>query len=371
MTLKKKHLLYSTDVQTDAPMTLISGQEERDLLSEAVLSLVANGGTCLSLGVLYGLEVLSERSTEGGVMIFITDGEYACNPDPDDDYDLNNEEFLAIVEESGVRIITIAFSDNADESLENLALVTNGKTYFIPDGNSHFLYPRHQSANVLPNNSKGQGVEDINDALEGSLTYQPAEPTENLDIVILSETYSNFASSSADDVFGGFVVDVTLGRDVAMEIDYGTSSDVTNVRLFDDAGAALGDFSSTVDEGLMVYRAEFGNLTDGTYQFGLETDGAMSFATVVVTSKAQVDTLPFETRCWINSANEDVNLEEGYLAVFAEVTQEGNPVLHALVEAVIEKEGEEAAIQQELLDDGSDADLTANDGIYSRYKSYY
>ncbi len=30
----------------------------------------------------------------------------------------------------------------------------------------------------------GQGVEDINDALEGSLTYQPSEPTENLDIVV-------------------------------------------------------------------------------------------------------------------------------------------------------------------------------------------
>ncbi len=33
---------------------------------------------------------------------------------------------------------------------------------------------------------------------------------------------------------------------------------------------------------------------------------------------------------------------------------------------MIEKEGE-ATIYQTLLDDGSDADLIANDGIYSRY----
>ncbi len=58
----------------------------------------------------------------------------------------------------------------------------------------------------------------------------------------------------------------------------------------------------------------------------------MSFASVVVTSKAKEDTLPFETRCWINSGTEDVNLDEGYLAIFAEVTQNGNPVLHATVE---------------------------------------
>ncbi len=42
-------------------------------------------------------------------MIFITDGDYDCPQDDDDEYTLANEDFLAIVEESGVRIITIAF----------------------------------------------------------------------------------------------------------------------------------------------------------------------------------------------------------------------------------------------------------------------
>ena len=38
-------------------MTLIAGQDEREMLSTAVNDLVALGGTCLSLGVLKGLEV--------------------------------------------------------------------------------------------------------------------------------------------------------------------------------------------------------------------------------------------------------------------------------------------------------------------------
>ncbi len=51
-----------------------------------------------------------------------------------------------------------------------------------------------------------------------------------------------------------------------------------------------------------------------------------------MTSKAAADTLPFETRCWLSSGADDVNLEEEYLGIFGEVTQEGNPVLNAIVE---------------------------------------
>ncbi len=51
-----------------------------------------------------------------------------------------------------------------------------------------------------------------------------------------------------------------------------------------------------------------------------------------MTSKAKEGELPIETRCWISSGNEEVDLQDGYLAVLAEVTQGGNPVLNAIVE---------------------------------------
>ncbi len=70
----------------------------------------------------------------------------------------------------------------------------------------------------------------------------------------------------------------------------------------------------------------------GTYEYALETEGKLEFANLEVTSKAAADTLPFETRCWLSSGADDVNLEEEYLGIFGEVTQEGNPVLNAIVE---------------------------------------
>ncbi len=144
----------------DREMTEITGQDVRNDLEQAVDDLEAVGGTCLSAGVLQGLDVsvaISQQTqliftsstqlnlqvlsrsgrtdTSGGVMIFITDGDYACPQDEDEEFDLNNPDVLAAVEESGVRVITIAFSDNAADTLENLARISDGKAYFIPDGN--------------------------------------------------------------------------------------------------------------------------------------------------------------------------------------------------------------------------------------------
>ena len=77
-----------------------------------------------------------------------------------------------------------------------LARICNGKTYFIPDGN--FLLPEllmtfelqkfvsiYNYKHILPC-TLGTGVEDINDALSGSLTYQPAVSTDLLDILVFS-----------------------------------------------------------------------------------------------------------------------------------------------------------------------------------------
>jgi hypothetical protein len=55
----------------------------------------------------------------------------------------------------------------AEDEIEDLATKTNGKSYFIDDNNS------------------SQG---LNDALIGSLTYQPAVPSDQ--IVVLVRYYS-------------------------------------------------------------------------------------------------------------------------------------------------------------------------------------
>lgn len=98
---------------------------------------------------------MSESTDNGGVMILFTDGEHECNSV--DDSDLNDPEVIDRIIESGIRIIAIAigyeiihlyvlYNDilllpcvsisrpKADSNIENLADISNGKTYFIPDG---------------------------------------------------------------------------------------------------------------------------------------------------------------------------------------------------------------------------------------------
>ncbi len=70
----------------------------------------------------------------------------------------------------------------------------------------------------------------------------------------------------------------------------------------------------------------------GTVDGALGPEGKRESANLGVTSKAAADTLPVEARCWLSSGADDVNLEEEYLGIFGEVTQEGNPVLNAIVE---------------------------------------
>ena len=62
-------------------------------------------------------------------------------------------------------MITIAFSDNADKDILSLAKETDGKAYFVPDNT---------------------GPEVINSALQGSLTYQPSVPSNDIDIIVYS-----------------------------------------------------------------------------------------------------------------------------------------------------------------------------------------
>ena len=65
-------------------------------------------------------------------MLFVTDGVHDCPLDNEiniDDIGIQN-----MIIENKVRVVTIAFSDTADPNLENLATISNGKTYFIPDG---------------------------------------------------------------------------------------------------------------------------------------------------------------------------------------------------------------------------------------------
>ena len=67
----------------------------------------------------------------GGAGIFLTDGGQYCKPDTSDNDWLSK--VVDDVNKQGARFCTIAMSNAADPKLEELAVLTGGKAYFVPD----------------------------------------------------------------------------------------------------------------------------------------------------------------------------------------------------------------------------------------------
>jgi calcium-activated chloride channel regulator 4 len=87
----------------------------------------------------------------------------------------------------------------ADNNLELLAQVSGGKVYFIPDGT---------------------GLDDLNDALSGSLTYQPEVPTADKEIIVAKNSKAPAPSGTK----GDFAIDQSLGKSVNLRVSVAPSN---------------------------------------------------------------------------------------------------------------------------------------------------
>ena len=67
--------------------------------------------------------------THGGVILFITDGENYCSGRPT----LRSPDLKKRIEKTKVRIISVAFSNDADKDLEYIAEISGGKSFLVRD----------------------------------------------------------------------------------------------------------------------------------------------------------------------------------------------------------------------------------------------
>jgi len=295
-------------------------------------ALVPGGGTCLGAALKAGLQTLKNGGVDhGGVLIFLTDGLQSCNgldiPDVMDD-----------VVNQGVRVIAIAFGNKADPRIIDLAEKTNGKAFFIPDGT---------------------GPEDINNALQGSLTFQPSVPSDQLDIVISKETFKD-----KNNISHAFYIDNTIGKDVVIQIDF--SGNINSTIM-------IGNTSDLFLEPYGVFEKKFDLLENGEYKVNIISSEVIPFASLTVSSKSKEGVLPIFTYCWTSAGTEKADLSTGSkIAIIAQVLQGSNPVIRAKVTAYIERDGVDTPLEVDLFDQGSDPDSIRDDGIYSRYfTSFY
>jgi calcium-activated chloride channel regulator 3/4 len=319
---------FSTNADILFGLTKVTNQTRTNVI-EILQKLSAGGGTCLGAGLKKGLDTLKQGEVNhGGVMIFLTDGQQSC--DGADTSDI--PDVIDSVADQGVRVIAIAFGISADSRILQLAERTHGKAYFIPDGT---------------------GPEDINNALQGSLTFQPSVPSDQFDIVIAKETFNNMTDFNIP-----FIIDDTIGKNVTVQIDF---SEIVNCTITIDSSN-----ETFVSSG--VYERHFNQLNTGKYSVSVISSSVMGPTSITVTSRSSENSLPIFTRCWTSAGTEQADLSKGTkIAVLAQVLQGNNPVVRAKVKAYIERDGVSSPIEIELYDQGAAPDNIRDDGIYSRY----
>ena len=168
-----------TDANRDSIVTTIGGIE-------------SDGETCIDLGLTQGLSALKDYDqADGGVMILLTDGEYNCKGD--NTWPTFHSD-LAAIKGQGVRVITIAFSNAADDRIEQLAKETNGASFFVSDNS---------------------GPSDLNNAFSGALAYQPEGPMAEKSVAIVEKTFLGQNSIGVE-----FTIDAFASRELLLQLDF-------------------------------------------------------------------------------------------------------------------------------------------------------
>ena len=186
--VKSSFQVLPVDLVTDA---------NRDSIVTTISEIPSGGGTCIDLGLSEGLSALKayDQQANGGVMILLTDGEYSCSGDktwPTFESD------LAAIKGQGVRVITIALSNAADEKIETLAVETGGASFFVPDNS---------------------GPSDLNNAFSGALAYQPEGPMAEKSVAIVEKTFLGQSNIEVE-----FTIDAFASRELLLQLDFDANS---------------------------------------------------------------------------------------------------------------------------------------------------
>lgn len=329
---------------------------------EAVDSMEFFGRTCIGCGIDRALNWEGGLlGSNGGVIILITDGMQDCETAPGDPACKTIEDMTPDVLARQTRVVTIAFGLEADPALEDLAVKSGGKSYFIDD-------------------YSGPGT--INDAFTGSLTYQPGDVLGDSTTTVYQQDHKDV--KTGEDLKGFFDIDISIGRDVSFQLEVQTTGKncsapltITLLRPNDEHTPEIENREFTcTSSNFRMFRHTVADLAlEGRWIYKVTAQEDLASVSIKVESKSRdPSTDPVMTRCWISTGSEDIDTTTDIkLAVVAEVSQGSKPVVGAKVEALVERPSNsngdpQPPIQIQLLDNGSGADKIKNDGTYTRYQ---
>uniref|UniRef100_A0A674J7B7 Calcium-activated chloride channel regulator 4-like n=1 Tax=Terrapene triunguis TaxID=2587831 RepID=A0A674J7B7_9SAUR len=309
---------------------IINENVRRDLTEYLPIS--AGGGTNICAGVHKGFEVIKQKYSNlyGSEIVLLTDGE-----------DGGMSSCLTEVKNSGSIIHTIALGPNAAPELEQFSNMTGGLRFYATD--------------TVDSNGLIDAFSGISSG-SGNISEQSIQ----LESTAQSVTVKQWMN-------GTVTVDSTVGKDTFFVVTWDRSTSPPDILLRDPKGKEYRTSNFTVsDLNLRTARLNIAGTAEvGDWYYWIQNKHTDSqVISMIVTSRAASLAVPPVTVKAL--MNKDTNNFPNPMVIYAEVSQGFLPVLGATVMATVEPQTG-SAVELKLLDDGSGADITKNDGVYSKY----
>ncbi|XP_058159207.1 calcium-activated chloride channel regulator 2 isoform X2 [Dasypus novemcinctus] len=322
---------FNSKGEIRAQLHQINSDADRKLLVSYLPTAVsAEVETSVCSGLKKGIEVVEKLNGKayGSMMVLVTTGN-----------DEHIDNCLLTVLSSGSIIHSIALGSSAVDNLEELAHLTGGLKFFVPDqSNSNSMI------DAFSRISSGTG-DIFQQRVQLDSTREMVKPHHQLKNTV--------------------TVDSSVGNGTIFLVTWQTSGP-PDILLFDPNGRKYYTNNFITNLALKTARLWIpGTAKPGHWTYTLNnTHHSLQALKVTVTSRASSSVVPPTT---VESYVERDSTHFPHpVMIYANVRKGFYPILNATVTAMIEAEtGDPVTLR--LFDDGAGADVIKNDGIYSRY----
>nr|XP_004653715.2 calcium-activated chloride channel regulator 1 [Jaculus jaculus] len=319
-------VIFDQTAYIQSELRQINSGTDRDVLTRK-LPTVARGGTSICSGLRSAFTVIRKKyPTSGAEIVLLTDGE-----------DKSISTCFGEVKQSGAIVHTVALGPSAAKELEQLSTMTGGLQASASD------------------QAQNNGLIDAFAALSSGngAVSQRSIQLESKGLTLQSRQWMN----------GSVIVDSTVGKDTLFLVTWTTQS--PQILIWDPTGKSQsGLVMDTATK--MAYLQVPGTAQVGVWKYSLQASSQT--LTLTVTSRPASATLPPITVT--SRTNKDTGKFPSPMIVYATIRQGASPILRANVIALIEAVNGKT-VYLELLDNGAGADVTKDDGVYSRYFTAY
>ncbi|XP_068228180.1 calcium-activated chloride channel regulator 1-like [Palaemon carinicauda] len=360
-------VIFNSQAKTTAPlMKMESLSDVRQRVGSSLPrnpSPVPESNKCILCGLQQGLRALNIDSpgATGATVILVTTGKGTASQD-----ELDEMERLALQHRVRVEAVIYPVTENrgtatTTHGLESLIKATGGSSFTVMDEG-------------VGNDSKVNMMVALMNALFSAVRHSSLPGTSKVPVLIHSNAYPGGIASMAT---GSFTLDESLGPSARFSVFYYDLNHVGNtVQLTSPSGHTIASVNMQEDGDANVLFVNIPKAERGTWTYQVENRADSHQGLHIQVVATESDARQISLRLWTSSDLSVINMTDSMtpVRVYAEVKDGLMPVLNARVTARLQRLGTNTtgsnyhSIIVELFDNGfGDPDITAGDGVYSRY----